>query len=57
MPPSTICTRIPQPLNIIKDLSTQIILDFHFGQRSCDIEDLRVCQIADFGRRVDVVAG
>jgi hypothetical protein len=42
MPPTAVRTRIPQPLDIIQDLSTQVILNLHFGQCGCDVEDLLV---------------
>lgn len=42
MPPTAIRTRISQPLDIIQDLSAQVILNLHFGECGCDVENLLV---------------
>lgn len=56
MSPAPISARIPESLDVFQYLPPQIILDFHFGQRGCDVEHLRVGEIADFGLWVDVEA-
>jgi hypothetical protein len=56
MSTATISTSIPEPLDIVQHLAPQIILDFHLGQRSGQVEYLWVGEFADFGLWVDVEA-
>ena len=56
MSPAAVSTSIPEPLDIVQHLPPQIILDFHFGQRGCEVEHLRVGEFSDFGLWVDVEA-
>lgn len=44
-------------LDIVQNFSAQIVLNFHIGQHSCEVEDLLVGQLADAAGRVDVEAG
>lgn len=49
-------TRLLQAFDIIQVLSAKVVLDFHLGQSGRDVEDLLVCQFADFACGVDVKA-
>lgn len=44
-------------LDIVQNFSAQIVLNFHIGQHSCEVEDLLVGQLADTTGRMDVEAG
>lgn len=57
MAPTTVCSRLLQALDIIENLSSEIILDLHIRQHSREVEDLLVRQLADAAGRVDVEAG
>lgn len=52
-----VSTRLLQTLDIIEDLSPEIVLDFHVGEGGGDVEDLLVGELADFAGWVDVEAG
>lgn len=56
MSPSPISTHIPQPLNIILQLPSQIILQNHRAQFLCQVVDLFVFEIADSSGVVNVEA-
>ena len=54
---TTVGTTLLQPLDVVEDVSPQVILDFHVGQSSREIQDLLVGQFADLACRVDVEPG
>lgn len=56
MSPSSVSTHIPQPLNIILQLSSQIILQNHRTQFLCQVVDLFVFEVADPRSVVNVEA-
>lgn len=54
---ATIRARVLQPLDIIQNLTPQIILNLHFRERRGEVEDLLVGQLADFASGMDMEAG
>ena len=57
VPPSPVRPRIPQPLDILEYLPSQIVLDPHVRQSASEVEDLPGAQFVDCGCLVDVEAG
>lgn len=57
MATTTVGTSLLQALNVIQNLSTQVVLNLHVGQDGGQVEDLLVGQLADAAGRVDVEAG
>ena len=57
MPPSPIRTHIAQSLDIAVDLSLQVVLNRHGRELRVQFSGLFAGQRADFGGRMDVVAG
>lgn len=54
MPLATIRARVLQPLDVIQNLTAQIVLNLHFRERRGEIEDLLVGQLADFASGMDM---
>lgn len=57
MTATTVGTSLLQALDIIQNLSAQVVLDLHVGQHGRQVEDLLVGQLADAACRVYVEAG
>jgi hypothetical protein len=56
MSPSTVRPRIPQPLDVVEDLSAEVIFDFHLRESRSKVEDLLIRQFPDLSRWMDVKA-
>lgn len=57
MTTTTVGTGLLQALDVIQDLSSQVILNLHIRQHGGQVEDLLVGELADAAGRVDVEAG
>jgi len=57
MAPTTVGTSLLQALDVIQNLSAQIILNLHVGEDGGQVENLLVGQLTDAAGRVDVEAG
>lgn len=57
MTPATVCSSLLQALDIIENISTEIILNLHIRQYSGQVENLLVGQLADATGWVDVETG
>lgn len=57
MATTTVGTSLLQALDIIQNLSAQVIFNLHIGQNGGQVEDLLVGQLADAAGWVDVEAG
>lgn len=57
MATTAVGTGLLQTLDIIQDLSSQVILNLHIRQHGGQVEDLLVGELADAAGRVDVEAG
>lgn len=54
MTSTTVCAALLQPLDVVEDISAEVVLDFHVGQGSREVKDLLVGQFADLACRVDM---
>lgn len=57
MSPSSMCTHIPQPLDILLQLPPQVVLNGHVRELRRQVEHLLVRQATNFRCRVDVEFG
>jgi alpha-L-fucosidase len=57
MATTTVGTSLLQALDVIQNLSAQVIFNLHIGQDGSQVEDLLVGQLADAAGWVDVEAG
>jgi hypothetical protein len=57
MTTATVCSGLLQTLDIVQNLSAQIILNLHVRQDGSHVKNLLVGQFADSAGRVDVEAG
>ena len=57
MTPTAVSTRLLQPLDVIKVLSPEVVLNLHVGQGGRDIKNLLVAQVSNLACRMDVKAG
>lgn len=56
VPPSSICTHVPQALDVVDDGAAQVVLNLHGGEMGVEVEQLLVVELADGGALVDVEA-
>jgi len=56
VPSTSVGARVPQPLNVLLDLSAQVVFEFQGIQVRRKVEDLSLRQLADFHRTVEVEA-
>lgn len=56
MPPSSICTHVPQALDVVDDGAAQVVLNLHGGEMGVEVEQLLVVELADGGALMDVEA-
>lgn len=57
MATTAVCTSLLQTLNIIKDLSAEIVLDLHIGENGSEVKNLFVGEFSDAAGWVDVETG
>lgn len=54
--PSTVCSDILKPLDVVEDFSAEIVLDLHLRKSCGKVEDLLISQFPDFAGVMDVKA-
>ncbi|KAF3388946.1 hypothetical protein F1880_003209 [Penicillium rolfsii] len=57
MATTAVSTGLLQALDVIQNLSSQVILNFHVRKHGSQVEDLLVGELADAAGRVDIEAG
>lgn len=57
MATTAVCTSLLQTLDIVEDLSAEIVLDLHVGENGSEVEDLFVGEFSDAAGWVDVETG
>lgn len=57
MTTTTVGTGLLQALDVIQDLSSQVIFNLHIRQHGSQVEDLFIGELADAAGRVDIEAG
>lgn len=57
MTSTTVGTSLFQTLDVVKDISAQVVLNLHFRKHGSEVEDLLVGELTDTACWVDVEAG
>lgn len=57
MTSAAVSSSLLHTLDVIQNFSAQVVLNLHFRQHGCEVEDLLVGQLADAAGRVDVEPG